>query len=308
MKEKFTQALPKGSDVEQAISSVIATVSTTEALQRCAPDSIAMAAYQAATVGLPVNALQLAYLVPYKGEVKFMPSYRGYVYLALQTGYVVDIYAETVHKGEVFKVQLGSRPDIQHEPNFDDRRGEVIAVYAIAKLSNGLNKQVVLSKEQIEKIRSCSQSANGTTWTKHYEEMAKKSAIKRLCKLLPMTGNFHNIQRAMQADDEVNQVVYQGQPTPIQLAQPGLTSPASLRQQQTQLTSADIPVDTAIEESEPATDEHERNKLCSEIRDLQAAIYEKDKKVRALPHLDDLTIGDLEELLKAKQQHYELCK
>ena len=69
-REKLTQALPKGRNVDQEISSVIATVAASMALQRCTPESIALAAYDAATLGLPVNKLGLAWLVPFGNEAK----------------------------------------------------------------------------------------------------------------------------------------------------------------------------------------------------------------------------------------------
>lgn len=281
--------MPSGLVVDQVISSVLATVASTPALQQCAPPSIVMAAYQAATIGLPINALQLAYLVPFKGEVKFLPSYRGLVHLALATGYVADIYAEVVYANEDFKVAIGSNPHIHH--SFDitkERRGDIIAAYAIARLTNGVLKQEVMTKNQIEKVRQSSSGApNSKPWTQHTEEMYKKTVIKRLCKLLPMTGNFQNIQKALEVEANLDQY-----------AEVTLTPPP---RQPTNNTVTDIA-------PEPDGTPSESEVLISKIRDLQEAIREKDKKAEALPNLDDLTVVELEALYDRKLKHYELVK
>jgi recombination protein RecT len=85
-REKLLQALPKNRNVDQEISSVIATVAASPALQRCTPESIALAAYDAATLGLPVNKLGLAWLVPFGNEAKLQIGYRGYIQLVMEGG------------------------------------------------------------------------------------------------------------------------------------------------------------------------------------------------------------------------------
>ncbi|KAF0247445.1 MAG: recombination protein RecT [bacterium] len=184
-REKLTQALPKNRNVDQEISSVIATVAASMALQRCTPESIALAAYDAATLGLPVNKLGLAWLVPFGNEAKLQIGYRGYIQLVIESGFVLDVSAECVYQNDRFKYVLGFHPNIEHEPTIKGVRGNFIAVYAIARLSNGMLKHVVMSKEQVEHIRAKSRSSSNGPWVTDYDEMAKKTAIKRLCKSLP---------------------------------------------------------------------------------------------------------------------------
>lgn len=283
--------MPKNNqNADQFISSVLATVGSTLGLQKCTPNSIALAAYEAATLGLPVNKLQLAYLVPYGNEAKLLISYRGYIQLALDTGFVWDISAEVAYANDHFKQVLGTKPRIDHEPATGDR-GEVIAVYAMARLSNGLTKQCVMSKAQVDKIRNtCSKSANGTTWTQHWEEMAKKTAIKRLCKTLPSQGKFEAIARAVEIDDMTHEAIDEPK-------QPQLVAPASLRP---------TPIAQLSEAERAETTTDECGLIISRLYDLQNAIKEIDKKAEPLPaEIEDMTVGDLETLLERKQAHYE---
>jgi recombination protein RecT len=200
-REKLSQALPKGRNVDQEISSVIATVAASIPLQRCTSESIALAAYDAATLGLPVNKLGLAYLVPFGQEAKLQIGYRGYIQLVIESGFVLDVNAECVYSKDKFKYILGSNPSIFHEPNLG-QRGNFIAVYAIARLSNGLLKHVVMSKEQVEHIKSKSKSSSNGPWVTDYDEMAKKTVIKRLCKLLPY--NLPGLQKVEMAAEMEN--------------------------------------------------------------------------------------------------------
>lgn len=279
-KAKILNALPKNKqNAEQFISSVLATVAASPVLQKCTPNSIALAAYEAATLGLPVNKLQLAYLVPYGNEAKLLISYRGYIQLALETGFVLDISAEIVYSNDVFKQILGTKPRIIHEPS-NYERGDPIAVYAVARLASGICKHVTLTSVQVDKIRhENSKSANGTTWTKHWEEMAKKTAMKRLIKTLPQQGKFENITRADEIDQASQEILRQPQPV-----------------QQMDMAG----------EHPGLSDEHAQ--LVGKIVDLHEAIKEIDKKAEALPNLDDMTVGDLETLLERKQAHYERIK
>jgi len=184
-RDKLVQALPKNRNVDQEISSVIATVAASPALQRCTPESIALAAYDAATLGLPVNKLGLAWLVPFGQEAKLQIGYRGYIHLVCEGGFVLEISAECVYEKDEFKYVLGTNPYIHHVPPARGDRGDFVCVYAIARLANGLVKYTVMSKADVEKVRSCSKSSGGSTWTQHYGEMAKKTVIKRMCKYLP---------------------------------------------------------------------------------------------------------------------------
>lgn len=186
-RDKIAQALPQGRNVDQEISSVLATVSSDTRLQKCSPESIAQACYDAATLGLPVNKLGLAYLVPYGEQVKLLISYKGYIHLVLQSGAVLDVFAECVYSKDKFKYLAGTSQTIFHEPVVIGDRGDFIAVYAIARLSNGLTKPCIMRKSEVDLIRSKSRSPNNGPWVSDYDEMAKKSSIKRLCKLLPYT-------------------------------------------------------------------------------------------------------------------------
>ncbi len=289
MESRLLEALPKDRDVKQEISSVIATVAGSPALQKCSPESIALAAYDAATLGLPVNKLGLAWLVPFGNEAKFQIGYRGYIQLVMETGFVLEVTAECVYENDRFHYTLGSRPSIEHEPaQLGKKKGLLIGAYAIAKLVNGISKQVVMSKEQIDHIRSKSRSSSNGPWVTDYDEMAKKTVIKRLCKLLPYTAP--KVLQRVELAEQIEQRTWEDFD----------------QQQPKQLSIAPVAQEAIEAHYAPVEDEHAA--LAGKIIDLQEAIKAKDKKIEPLPDLDQLTIGDLETLLARKEKHWEVVK
>lgn len=269
-REKLIKALPKNRDVDQEIGSVIATVACSPALQKCTPESIAMAAYDAATLGLPVNKLGLAYLVPYGNEAKLQIGYRGYIQLVIESGFVLDVSAECVYENDHFKYFLGSNPRIEHEPNIKTIKGKFIAVYATARLTSGLLKHVVMSKEQIDHIRSKSRSSSNGPWVTDHDEMAKKSVIKRLCKLLPCNIKaIEVIHRASEIEDN-SQFSYHRQYTHSQIAQPEIPRFSS---------EQELKVETLVKtETKSLT-----NQLLSELLEIQSYLETIDPKADKLP-------------------------
>jgi hypothetical protein len=64
-------------------------------------------------------------------------------------------------------------------------RGPVIASYAVATLADGSKLIEVLLSEDLTRIRAMSPSADRGPWATWPDEMARKSAIRRLLKRLP---------------------------------------------------------------------------------------------------------------------------
>jgi hypothetical protein len=77
-----------------------------------------------------------------------------------------------------------------------------VAVYAWASIKGIESKQfVVLEKWEVDAIRARSKSSHKGPWVTDYEEMAKKSALRRLCKMLPASVEKDNLARAVALDE-----------------------------------------------------------------------------------------------------------
>lgn len=165
----------------------------TPKLQDCDPWSIVGALMDAAQIGLVAGGPQQeGYLIPRKNktsgtmECTFMPSYRGLMKLAIDSGAAASVDAHVVYENDKFDYGYGIVPFVEHRPALTNR-GKPIAAYCAGTLTNGQPFLDVLSFEEIEKARKSSQAANDGPWASWWDEMARKTAIRRMCKRLKGT-------------------------------------------------------------------------------------------------------------------------
>lgn len=182
---------------ERLIKVVLGAASRTPAILECSPLSIVKAVLQAAELGLePGSSLGEFWLVPFynsktgQKEAQGIPGYRGLIALARRSGEIANISASAVYAGDHFEVELGLEPKLIHRPNYDQDRenpSDLRFVYAVARFKDGSYQFEVLSRKQIDALRRRSKAADGGPWVSDYEEMAKKTAIRRLSKYLPLS-------------------------------------------------------------------------------------------------------------------------
>lgn len=199
---QIERALPAHLPADRFMRVVLTTVRQSPALQKADPFSLMASVMTAAQLGLePDGVLGHGYLVPFKGKVQFIPGYRGYIALARNSGEIENIAAECVYEGDHFDYELGLNDRLEHKPTMGDR-GEMTHVYAFAKYKGGGHSFVVLTRADCEKIReqfSASFRKYGekadTPWVTHFEAMARKTAVRRLSNVLPLS-----VQRAAALD------------------------------------------------------------------------------------------------------------
>lgn len=144
-----------------------------------------------AAVGISLNPVRAeAFLVPRKGVVCLDISFRGLVKLATDSGGVDWVTAEVVCEKDDFTLgKMGDRPLHNYDP-FSQDRGAVKGVYAVAKLASGDYQICPMSLKECLDIRDKSPAgkSNDGPWKNFQNEMMKKTAVKRLCKMLPKTN------------------------------------------------------------------------------------------------------------------------
>lgn len=200
-------ALPRHMTADRMLRIVLTEIRKNPTLSECDPTSFLGAVVQSAQLGLePGSALGHAYLVPFNNrqtgrkEVQLIVGYRGFLDLARRSGQIISFSAHAVHDGDEFEFTLGLSETLRHIPNRDSvsKERRMTAVYAIAKLKDGGHQLEVMSRDEIEGIRRRSKSKDSGPWTTDFEEMAKKTVIRRLFKYLPVSIE---IQRAVGLDE-----------------------------------------------------------------------------------------------------------
>ena len=186
---KLAEVMPSGLTPERFTRIAIGEIMGNPNLAKASPATLLKAVMDAARLGLSVGGAQgEAYLVPYKGAVQCQIGYRGLLKLARRSGEIAGIAAEIVREGDPFRYDAAEQR-IWHTPDVFDAEREarpIIGAYAIATLKSGERQTAVMSRAEIERIRQGSQGRNAAPWSDHWAEMAKKTALRRLCKMLPM--------------------------------------------------------------------------------------------------------------------------
>lgn len=199
-KSQLAMALPKHVTADRLIRVTVTSLRRTPNLVKCATASLISCIFQAAQLGLEVdNGLGHAYLVPFGQECTLIVGYKGMVDLARRSGQVSTIKAVAVHEGDVFEWEEGLDPKLVHKPKPDNRKSPIVYVYAVCKLRDGSSQFEVMSLGEVKEIQSKSRSGKSGPWVQHFEEMAKKTVIRRLFKMMPVSVE---IQRAVALDEQ----------------------------------------------------------------------------------------------------------
>ena len=205
MKNEIARCLPKHLTPERMSRIALTELRKIPKLQECDPLSFIAALMQAAQLGLEPGVLGQCYLIPFKNnrtgkyECTFMPGYRGFLDLARRSGQIVSLVARSVYSNDVFEYEFGLKENITHKPAMDER-GELKAVYAVALLKDGGHQFEVMSKREVDEIRKHhSKAGDNGPWVTHYDEMAKKTVLRKLFKWLPCSTEM---QKAVSLDEQ----------------------------------------------------------------------------------------------------------
>jgi recombination protein RecT len=166
--------------------------------------------------------------------------------LARRSGQISTIYASVVHEKDEYKVEKGLEPKITHVPHEGADHGKVRAAYAVCRLRDGGVQMESMWVHEIEAVRKRSRAGESGPWVTDYEEMAKKTVLRRLCKLLPASIE---LQTAVTLDEQVEA----GIPQDIDVMT-GVTDPSAGKD----VGRADALKDELAEKPEPDIEEAKR--------------------------------------------------
>lgn len=194
MKPEIAKVLPAQLKPERMARIATTVIRQTPALARTTPESFLGALLTASQLGLePGGVKPGCYFVPYGNVCTFIPSWFGLVDLARRSGQVVDVWAEIVYENDTFVYTLGLNRTIgRHDPPpLGEDRGKPIGVYAAAELVTGGKPFVVMTVAEVEAIRKQSRAGKNGPWVTHWEAMARKTAVRQLCKWLPASAELN---------------------------------------------------------------------------------------------------------------------
>jgi recombination protein RecT len=195
MKPQLATALPEHLTADRLLQAVIAVLRSHPALLDCDRASLYRAVMTCAQLGLePDGALGQAWLVPSRGKVQLVPGYRGFLALARNSGQILSINAQAVHRNDHFEYAYGLNERLEHTPA-DGDRGEISHFYAYVRFKDGGHHFDVMSKSEVDAARERSESyqvyAEDSAGVDGYAATGRKTVLRRIAKYLPL-----NVQKA----------------------------------------------------------------------------------------------------------------
>ena len=147
-----------GKNGTRFVSSIISAVQTTPALQECTNSSILSAALLGESLNLsPSPQLGQYYMVPFNNkkknctEAQFQLGYKGYIQLAIRSGYYKKLNVLAIKEGELISYDPLNE-EIEVELIDDDvirEEAQTIGYYAMFEYENGFRKTLYWSKKKM---------------------------------------------------------------------------------------------------------------------------------------------------------------
>ena len=202
-KASIASALPRHVSADRLARVALSELRTNPTLLKCTPQSLMNCIVKAGQLGFELGgALGHAYLVPYKSEATLIVGYRGLIALARRSGEIQSLTARVVHEADDFEIEFGLDEKLRHVPSIGEP-GQMTHVYAVAKLVGGGVQYEVMTKREVDDIRKRSRAGGSGPWVTDYEEMARKTVVRRLFKYLPVSIE---IADALAADADADRV------------------------------------------------------------------------------------------------------
>jgi len=195
------------------------------------PTSVFLEVQKAAQDGLVLDGRE-AVLTRFKGQKKFrdpvsgkeewrtvvnvayIPMIAGIKKRVMNSGMIKSWSVNLVYERELdvdkelgrrrFAYYAGDNPRIEHEPIIFGDKGDIVAAYSAAKMSDGTYHHEVMTIAQLRAIKSRTKSKkqDGTItgpWATDEDEMFRKTVARRHSKSLPMSNEDRRIVERVDA-------------------------------------------------------------------------------------------------------------
>ena len=232
-KNELKQAATESVDIQRLYRMTTSLICTNRDIQQCSIESVFQSMQKAAECGLDPNSpLGECYIVPFNNKVgdrwvktaQFIIGYRGMVSLARRSGAVTAVEAGVVYQCDEFEYERGLTPKLRHVPKPGPRKpSDIVCFWALARLVGGEAQFDVMTVDEVNAIRERSKAKNGP-WTTDYAEMGKKTVVRRMLKLVPMSIRMMNIIERADPDERWS---YGSAPAKVEVERPALNADLS---------------------------------------------------------------------------------
>lgn len=210
----------------------------------------------------PVGAWGV-WVLPYRnkktGTVDAQPQidYRGMMTLIRRAFPAVRFTAHCYYSEEIkagrFRVRYADDESCEHDPILDSKqRGAMAGAYAIAHFPDGSKQRAILTRADVDHYRAKSRASGFGPWVTDYDAMARKTALRRLCDMIPTD---QALRAALELDDRadrgedvsIDEVTGEVLDADVQTSTPAVET-----------RTAEVPERTAAPIEQASTPEHQR--------------------------------------------------
>ena len=197
----YRNALPKDFNRERFVQNCIAVMNENPDLGKINKAETIQGLCKGAFLGLDFMNKE-CYLIPYGSKVQFQTDYKGDCKFTKKYAIrpILDIFGKVVREGDLFEEGIvDNRPVINFKPvPFSNK--EIVGAFAIVLYKDGGMEYESMSTSDIQSVRNnYSKASNSKAWRYSFDEMAKKTVLRRLCKHIET--DFESIE-ARQAWEE----------------------------------------------------------------------------------------------------------
>jgi recombination protein RecT len=178
-------ALPPDITPSQFLRAVMTSASINPEILACSWQSVWLACLQACRDGLLPDGVEGA-IVPYKSRATWIPMFQGLLRRFRRSGQFRWVTAGLVREGEEFEHYISETGEhFRHRPG-DDFEAPITYCYALATTKDDGVFVTVMPIAEANKIRNFSKNTREDgPWQQWSTEMYKKTALRRLSKMLP---------------------------------------------------------------------------------------------------------------------------
>jgi recombination protein RecT len=200
--EQIGQLAPRGVEPTHYVASLRLYLANNPKVLECSPKTIAIGMLRVAQTGLELGVS--CDLLPFGKDAQFSPRYNGIIELALAAG-ARSVNADVVREGDFFEWEKGTSFHLRHRK--EAKHGARIThAYAIAELKPGSYVFEVISRQDIDMVRTrySKQWKNGTL--EDIPWYAKKRAVRVLAPYLPKNPRFAAALQFAAAEEEPDEI------------------------------------------------------------------------------------------------------
>ena len=193
-KAQIALVLPTHLTPDRFLRVALTATRKTPKLANCDQNSLLSALMTLSQLGLEPDG-RLAHLIPFGNECQLIIDYKGLVDLAMRSGQIGKIHADKVCQEDDFVYDCGEVT--RHVIDFREPRGDAYAYYAQVTFKDGFRKAECMPLEDVKAIQKRSKAGGSGPWVSDFDEMAKKTAFRRLSKWLQLSPEY---REALDAD------------------------------------------------------------------------------------------------------------